>query len=125
MRRHIHIHWTIRLLLLCLLSFSAMKAAAPLQGNGYSISIPSIADPGAFIPITWSKPAGASSGFFGLYKATNFSNFIAFTFPAQNANSGTAQIQVPTEPGGYWIGWVADGQLKTSAFFQVFLPETA
>src|SRR5262252_5420288 len=120
----------LRLILSALLALvigcTLMVVPATAQGPGYSMSLsPVVVGPGGTVAITWSKPNGASSGFFGLYKANNFSNLLSFTSPAANANSGTATLHLPDEPGGYWIGWIADGVFKTTAFFQIVIPDTA
>jgi len=98
----------LRLILSALLALvitcALMAVPAAAQGTGYSISLsPANVAPGGFVSITWSKPNGASSGFFGLYKANNFATLLGFTFPTANANSGTASLLVPNEPKGYWI----------------------
>src|SRR5436190_1600361 len=93
MRCHIDLRLILSALLALVITCALTAVPAAAQGTGYSISVtPNPVEQGSSIAIEWSKPAGASYGFFGLYKATNFSTLVSFTFPIANGNSGTASL---------------------------------
>jgi hypothetical protein len=97
---------------------TGVTVAPPVQDPpiaAYSLmATPNTVCAGGVLAVSWSKPAGASPGFIGLYASERAAegNYLQYRYPSAAGDTGTIAFPVPLSPGTYWLGWVSDSSRK-------------